>query len=661
MKRIKHKDKRILNETARRAMVGALTIHDGKTTFDPTGHMMNKSTNRIFNVNKNDFETMLDEHGMTEEEGIAHLELISSLPVLRSYKGEFIIENDVAMPSLRSSVPMRNFSDASYSIEGSDIAEETIDVIILPAGTGKTTYSKQYDTFTDVDDIIGTEEALKINRPLIEQESWNELTEAQTTQMLKYLPNADPSQIYLIHHKNQFDERLNVRILYMARLPKAQMMQIAEERGEKDELHETATITNWKNSNYVPIRSRAEITKQLDQIALDRRSDDVLAQSEFEIPKIIVYENAWPSSWEAVVTDNGEHAPVFWTKDLREYSSPRAANFLEAARLDARKYKMIPYTEYNSYRKVRSAFKQFILDNQSSPEVHLWIQGTLSTKAGPLTISMMAEALSEDIMSDARSIGRASTQIITSYWKSSILQSRDMYAHYANRRPPSRIPVIGCRVSNWGMRLYDTKAALPQLCTPSTLYTSLGLPRTLLIDAEAKYLNYSKHVKLRPITEAETLELDYAWKRSNSGHYTMSLPVQGTFTISNPAFMNGFSSVCTSAHSTYGYGRDPSELVFQMTREIDSGHGTSGHMIASCLMFRAHLLLYLNDVHYNNTTNKSIYNLEVKEPTSGRYHTNQEYKHAIDDINTLMQSTDFATKFARNNLAVLTAFVNVMK
>jgi hypothetical protein len=658
---IKHKDKRLLKETARRAMVGAISIHDGITTLDPTGHMMNKSHSRIFNLNRTEFDTMLDVHGMTQEEGIAHVELISSLPVLTKYEGSFIIENEPAIPTTRLTVLSKYFADASYNVSGGDQAENTIDAIVLPAGTGKTTYSSMYDELIDIDDIIGTPEAMKTNRPLIENEKWNELSENQTTQLLEYLLTLDHEPIFLIHHKNQFDERLDVRTLYSARLPKTAMLAIAKEREASDPLHAEATITNWKSSVDVPIRSRSEIDKKIKQIAIDRKSSDVLSFSEVELPEIIRYENSWPSSWENVVESNGTHPPVFWTKNEREYSSPRAASFLAASQLDTKKYKMIPYSEFNTYKKVLSAFKQFLIDNKDEDEVHLWIQGVLPTQAGSIVISTMMDNLTGDVLQDARMPGGPALGAVTTYWKSSVLHSKDLYAHYANRRPPSRIPVIGCRVSNWGMRIYGDSTLYPQMSPPTTLHKDLGIPRSMLIEPLAKYLNYSKHIKLRTITEDEIETLDFAYRRDPRGHYTMSMPAPGTYTISNPEFMNGFSSVCTSAHSTYGYGRDPSELVFQMSREIDSGHGTSGHMIASCLMFRAHVLLYLNDVHYNNTTNKSIYNLEMKEPTSGRYHTNQEYKHAIEDINNLMEGTDFGTKHARSNFELIKAFVNLMK
>ena len=210
---INHQDKKKLKSTAKRAMVGAITISDRATKFDPTGHLMMKMHSAIFNVNIEEFNEMLEKYSFTEEEGIAYLEVISSLPVI-GYK-----------------MPLQ----ATYIIEN------------------------------------------------------------------------------------------------------AKDMPVQKQR--------------LKNSN-----------------------GDV---ENMTIPRILIYKNAWPSSWEKVVKSKGKHAPVFWTKNEREYTSPRASNFKEASEINPKAYVMIPYEEYNSYTKVYNAFIQFISDNQESDELHLWTQGVL--------------------------------------------------------------------------------------------------------------------------------------------------------------------------------------------------------------------------------------------------------------------------------------------
>uniref|UniRef100_A0A2V0RCE3 VP7 n=1 Tax=viral metagenome TaxID=1070528 RepID=A0A2V0RCE3_9ZZZZ len=488
---ITHSRLRKLKQTSRRAMVGAIRFSDSKTTLDPGGHMMYKSHSRIFNVNMESFDNMLNNTDMSVEEGIAHIELISSLPVIKGRKISQLIEN---------------------------------------------------------------------KRP---------------------------------------------------------------------------TIVN-------------------------------LIEEETEI---LTFANSWHHSWEQVIKAKNTFPPVFWTKDRTEVESSIAKKFPEANRLDPKKYLMIAYDKYDTYDKILKRFIEFMSDNIDANEVHLWTQGTLNEDDIKTNYDKMLSRLQEDFKIYKKAnldiLSKKEKQpirnLINRYWTNSVLEARDMYDKYTNLDPPRRIPVIGCRVCNWGMKSY-IEDHIPQMVPSSTLHHSIGIKRNILLNnvADERYINYTSHCKIREIMPNEIGHLDFSYAKNDDGYYILTEPREGTFVVDNAEFFNGFSSVCTSSHSMYGFGRTPGDLLEQALREDETGHGTSGHMIASCLMFRAHVLLYLNDIHYNHTTQKTIYNLEVNEPTSGRYHSNKEYEHAVKDIKTLMKNTNFGTRFARNNLSIIEPFVSSM-
>jgi hypothetical protein len=104
--------------------------------------------------------------------------------------------------------------------------------------------------------------------------------------------------------------------------------------------------------------------------------------------------------------------------------------------------------------------------------------------------------------------------------------------------------------------------------------------------------------------------------------------------VSNRGFFMGLGSVVTSQHSVLGVGRSPNELLKQYVRKQTRTHdgGTSGHMMAAAMAHTAHFLWYLEEIRVNRMTKTTVYTLHFDEPEGGVYHTDEEYKNAIDDL-----------------------------
>ena len=130
------------------------------------------------------------------------------------------------------------------------------------------------------------------------------------------------------------------------------------------------------------------------------------------------------------------------------------------------------------------------------------------------------------------------------------------------------------------------------------------------------------------------------------------------YKVRDPKFFLGLGSVSTAQHGAYGIGRDEASLAFQTRRKVETGHDTSGHMIASVLCPRSHLLWYLEEVYINMTTKKSIYIVPFNEPTDTMYHSIDEYKNAIIDMKKLDSSRTYPG-YARNQVGICRSFVEL--
>jgi len=472
-----------MRRTARRAISGMFVIGKGKTTMDPTGLLMNKQNSRILNVNADDFQRMLKMNNFSEEEGIAYLECMSSIPHTNLlFTGEVM--------------------------------------------SGKPHPLPQYPQTTN-------EETVKI-------------------------------------------------------------------------------------------------------------------------PEIMLYPNGWPYSWERV--NDGENVPpTYWTKDFREYTSPRARSYPKVK--DKKKYVMAPYEELTSYEKLLADFVVFLRNNKNADRVHLWTQGTFNDNGNRLNPLQVANKLYSDVVKIRRVDNSYAMSLIKEYWTRDITTTEDHYSRCSMLDQPRRVPIVGWRSCNFGIR--DFKQRFPQLVPSTRLGKISGMSREVLIKTRdiERYLNYSGFVKLREVTEKEIETLDFAYQLVDGGFYLAVVPSAGCYVVDNPEIFNGYGSVCTSYHSSYGRGRDVQSLMKEYRRYEDTNVASSGHMIASSLMYRCHVLTYLNEVYTNYMTRSSIYNLPVVEPTSGLYHTKQEYQNAIIDIRELIRS-GVMHKYALDNFNIISKFVD---
>lgn len=632
---------KFLKKTGKRAMSGLFTISKNKTTIDPTGILMMKQHSRIQNVNKDDYENMCDKLEMSTNEAIAHIECISSIPFSSLKYDSEVVENVMhPMPTL----PEEN--------------ETKINVFVLPSGTGKTTMSNKFKQLRskddkriiDIDDIILYDGRERLMAESLSKNDFSILNAMNRERLMNALDSKRYStdDIFLIHDESMFDDKskmtnLPLKILGKFKVTEREMRQSLRER---DEIHKQATINNWRSST-AEIKSRSDIMKKINQASKRR---EILSERS-QMPEIKLYPNNWNLSWERVLA--GENVPpTYWTKDVREYTSPRAINYPRIN--DKEKYVMAPYSELTTYNEVLSDFLKFLDNNKDADEVHLWTQGNLNGNYDPLR---MANKLFSDVkMKQQIAEFSVSSDLVKEYWSRDLKDTDDHYLKCATLSNPRRINVVGWRVCNFGIR--DYKQTYPQLVPSTTIGKIMKINRGNLIGVNTAeiYLNYSGHVRLRKIMTNEIEDLDFAYELLENGTFMAVIPKEGCFVVDNVSMFSGYGSLCTSLHSAYGLGRDVKSLMNEYKRKMITDVGSSGHMIASSLMFRCHLLTYLQEILINNTSKKSIYNLPVVEPTSGLYHTKQEYQHAVSDIRNLIRQ-GVMNKIVQSNLHVIALFV----
>ena len=318
----------------------------------------------------------------------------------------------------------------------------------------------------------------------------------------------------------------------------------------------------------------------------------------------------------------------------------------------------VAYDTFASYEAVLSALVDFL--NMHVHEVHVWIQGTLQD----MSSTELLRRLKVDIQGEFAKYmnGRKAAQDL---WHYSLDQSTDLNYYYASR-PPQRIPTVPWRTCNMGMRIFSERK--PQVFPASTWMSEMGLG-TLNVNAKEAilfgkevYVNYSGYVKMIPLWDHDAV--DFAWKEISPNEYVM-VPVGSApgasgylYKVANPDFFMGMGSVATSQHSVFGLGRSEEELYNQAVRKLETGTGTSGHMIASALCCRAHFMWYLEEVHRNLMTKKSIYLMPFNEPAGTEYHTIEEYRNAIVDMDRIAAEGRYP-KYALAHLEICRAFVNL--
>jgi hypothetical protein len=302
-------------------------------------------------------------------------------------------------------------------------------------------------------------------------------------------------------------------------------------------------------------------------------------------------------------------------------------------------------------------------------EVHVWIQGNLNGK-DPIamvrdlkaSLDSMAFSSNESELpgDDLLQKGKRTAEYL-SLWTTPIEESVDLWEAYGGKSP-THIPIIPWRVTNLGTRVFN-RGIPPQLFPASSFMRTMNLTDSKLHLTEV-YANYSEFVEMVPLTADDQRTLDYGWMPVGINLYTMSKITEGNYShlykVKDESFFLGCGSVVTSAHACFGIGRSNADLLEQYIRKQDTGHGTSGHMIASVLAYQSQFLWYLQEVFNNFATRRSVYVTKFLEPESGAYHTIHEYRNAIQDMKRA-DVNKLYPNYARNNFEICKKFVSLIK
>lgn len=642
-----------LNDHRYRNMVCVFILTKGKTTLDPTGSLMGKQFGAILRVNFNDFEEMRLRHKWSQEKAISYLECVSGCPFLDTDRVEYLIEN-VSHSPLTSNL---TFVDGDTLVEW-----------------------PKADTFWKVNDYS----------PFVNRD---DMLEAHITTFRRYM-SANPSHVILFNGGADFAERYRKDIQANVAIGSSAIRRNIESRIRKGNLYRqpvdaTSSIVAQLNYQKVlpVVSSFGEIVKPGLYMAasgtgkttfVDERERTGSPRSVFpmNVPTILTFANAWEGwSWTDIIrSENGRASTpaVFWTKNLHESHSTHSRTFKEAQKFNPSKYVQLVYDDYDSLTDIYNEFSMFVEANQHESVLHLWTQGVFTDFQTDVAYdpSAMAQYLKSTIEADSPGSEEVINDAVNSYWNVPVITTEALSRKLGLRSSPIRYPVVGWRVCNFGLRHYVNKH--PQLVPSTKIHSMLEIPIQEILassgnDAIVKYANYSSYVVMRQIQESEIPEYDFAYERRNDGLYVMTIPKATSFVVDDPTFFNGYSSVCTSIHSLYGISKDLGFQADQLHRDMvqlsegakEEDVGTSGHMIAACLMYRAHLLLYLQDVVFNFRTKQSVYNLPVNEPAGGLYHTKRQYLNAIEDVKTLIDSGK-THKFASKNLNVMIRVVDAL-
>jgi len=375
------------------------------------------------------------------------------------------------------------------------------------------------------------------------------------------------------------------------------------------------------------------------------------------------FDNAWEGhSWGDESTP-----PCFWTKNYTELDADDNHTRMwedYEKRYPDRGWR-VGYDVFTSYDMVLSALVDFL--NMHVHEAHVWVQGTLQDMSATELIAKLKKDVHEAFAGYME--GRKDAR---EFWTVDVARSTDVFYYYASR-PPQRIPVVPWRVCNMGMRIYEGQSK-PQVF-PATTWLHKVKMRGVLPGPVARlmgaaimqisdgvvYTNYSGFVKMIPMGKRDPL--DFGWLEVRPNEYMMVAagsapgPSGYLYKVANPSFFRGMGSVATSQHSAFGVGRSEGELYDQTMRMVETGAGTSGHMIASLLCHRSHFLWYLEEVYLNFTTKNSIYLMPFNEPAGTEYHTFEEYRNALADMEMIVKQGGYP-RYALVHFALCRGFVS---
>jgi hypothetical protein len=386
-------------------------------------------------------------------------------------------------------------------------------------------------------------------------------------------------------------------------------------------------------------------------------------------PRIEWYVNSWTgNSWDKNMEKENGGAPCFWTKDFEMLDDPFSVSWNKYNTKFINRGRRVAYDKYDSYDLVLTELLIFLDLHSEEEVVHVWIQGNLKGKSPSSMASSLKLSINDLMINDDDgeladnpiiSTGKRTAEYI-SLWNTPLDKSHDLWDLYGSR-VPNRIPIIPWRVTNLGPRVFHMGIP-PQLFPSTTFMTLMDIPRNDLNIPEV-YCNYSEFVDMVPLDTNDAELLDFGWMSVGDNLYTMASindsNIQHLFKVDDGDFFNGLGSVVTSAHACYGVGRTNEDLINQFERKQATGHGTSGHMIASVLAFQSHFLWYLQEVYNNFQYGKSVYAAKFLEPGSGSYHTIHEYRNAIHDMNQA-DANKIYPRYARTNLEVCKKFVGLL-
>ena len=134
-------------------------------------------------------------------------------------------------------------------------------VIVIPAGSGKTTLSNKYKNIYDIDSFLTEENNKKLNdlyKKTIITKNWKLYNKYEYDLIKDKINNLRKPFILLVHCKEK-GYLLNLDYLGSCKICKNIMNEIAIERGKTNKLREIMTRDNWENT-------KCNIFKSFDDI-----------------------------------------------------------------------------------------------------------------------------------------------------------------------------------------------------------------------------------------------------------------------------------------------------------------------------------------------------------------------------------------------------------
>jgi hypothetical protein len=173
----------------------------------------------------------------------------------------------------------------------------TIDVIIMPSGTGKSTYSSMYPELLDIDDIINAPHVKGVMRSLrkraMQNMDFDELNDLNGELVMDSLTKGEiAGRILLMHGSDTLGKNVKVNILASAKLPKKEMLEISKSRAEIDPHWSSMTELNWSTS-MVPVMSRSAINGLIREVVRSHQRKNLDLTVSPVVDRTYEYRTYW--------------------------------------------------------------------------------------------------------------------------------------------------------------------------------------------------------------------------------------------------------------------------------------------------------------------------------------------------------------------------------